>query len=88
MIAATAWISGGSALAQTGVVSPYSLEVTEDSPSANHFPRGYVAGNPGSFIFSTNGVSFVDWVKNDSANTDTASLINSVATGIIPGTTG
>lgn len=85
MIAATAWIHGGSAAAQTGVVSPYTLEVTEDSPSANHYPRGYVANNPGSFIFQG---SFVDWVRNDSANTNAATLVNSVASGIIPGTTG
>ena len=46
----------------------------EIDASANLYP----SGAPG----------FTDWVKDSLPNTDTPSLINSVATGIIPGVTG
>jgi len=46
----------------------------EIDPSANLYP----SGTPG----------FVDWVKDLNPNTDPATLINSIATGIIPNVTG
>jgi hypothetical protein len=46
----------------------------EIDPSANLYP----SGTPG----------FVDWVRDSLPNTDPASLVNSIATGIIPNLTG
>src|SRR2546423_509571 len=45
----------------------------EIDPSANLYPSG--------------AVGFVDWVKDSAANSDTPSLIDSVATGLIPNVT-
>src|SRR5439155_13157556 len=39
-------------------------------------------------LYPLGTAGMVDWVKDSSANTDPASLINSIATGIIPNVTG
>ncbi|PYJ03200.1 MAG: hypothetical protein DME25_12955, partial [Verrucomicrobia bacterium] len=56
----------------SGNISPNSLEI--DLPSANLQPSG--------------AAGFVDWIKDSLPNTDTPSLVNSIATGIAPGVTG
>lgn len=67
------------ARAVTGNIAPSAIEI--DAPNtANLYPGGSAAGCP-----VTSGV---DWVKDCLANTDPATLLNSVATGIIPGVTG
>src|SRR5947207_11270105 len=58
----------GGALAQSGNISPLSIEI--DSPSANL----YISASPPA--------NTVDWVKDSLANTDPVSLSNSVASGI------
>ena len=65
----------------SGNIAPGAIEI--DTPNrANLYP-----GNASSSSCSPLG-SGTDWVKDCAANTDAASLVNSVATGIIPGVTG
>lgn len=61
------------ALVRAAVTGNIHPAAIEIDPSANLHP----SGNPG----------LVDWVKDDLANTDTPSLVNSIATGLIPDVT-
>jgi hypothetical protein len=54
-----------------------------DLPSANLYPGGSTAD-----CSSIAGATTLDWVKDCAANTDTPSLVDSIATGIQPGVTG
>lgn len=65
-----------------GNIAPSSIEI--DNPSANVYP-GDSTKTCQTADFTANPK---DWVKDCAANTDTASLVDSVATGIIPGVTG
>jgi hypothetical protein len=67
-----------SSQAVSGNIAPSAIEI--DTPNAaNLYPGGSSAACPAG--------SGTDWVKDCSANTDAASLTNSVATGLIPGVT-
>jgi len=55
-----------------GNIQPLVIEI--DRPSANLYP--------------SNNVGYVDWVKDSFTNTDTPSLSNNVAVGIIPNVSG
>src|SRR5215213_2908002 len=59
--------------AVSGNIGSASIEIDTGSAGANLYPSS---------------ASVSDWVKDSLPNTDPASLVNSVATGIIPGTTG
>ncbi len=65
-------------LAQSGNINPLAIEIDKN---ANLYPGDGNANilNPGATA---------DWVKDSLANTDTPSLVDSIATGIIPNVTG
>lgn len=70
------------AVAVTGNIQPDAIQVDgplTGSPGADHFDD---RGTP------LNAGAAADWVKDTQANTDPASLVNSIATGITPGVTG
>lgn len=72
--------------AVTGNIGPAAIEI--DS-SANLYPAN-APFNPAGFVNGSikNSGATADWVKDANANTDAASLTQSIATGIIPGVTG
>jgi len=73
---------GARALAVTGNIQPSAIEIDgprTGPPGADHFAN---LGMP------LNAGAQADWVKDSLANPDTASVVNSIATGITPGVTG
>jgi len=77
---------GASAAPVMGNISPSAIEI---DASANLYP----ASNPCGLAGFVNGPilnsgATADWVKDCAPNSDPKSLVNSIASGIIPGTTG
>ncbi len=72
--------------AVTGNIGSAAIEI---DANANLYPAN-APFNPPGFVNGPilNSGATADWVKNANANTDAASLSNSIATGIIPGVTG
>jgi hypothetical protein len=72
--------------AVTGNIGTAAIEI---DTNANLYPANG-AFNPTGFVNGSikNSGATSDWVKDANANTDSASLSNSIATGIIPGVSG
>lgn len=70
------------ALAVVGNIAPLAIEI--DSPSANLYPGGSTVSCSGIGDTLPTGT---DWVADCATNSDTASLVDSIAVGLIPGTT-
>src|SRR5688572_16141015 len=82
------WSSSALALAATCIGLGLSPQFSAAQPATGNIQPFAIEIDANANLYPSGAAGLVDWVKDSLPNTDTPSLVNSIATGIIPNVTG